>query len=109
MIKEKDEKMWTEEFEKDGEAKVELNLLSGGYGNSDDHSYPKAVFAKIWLERKKIQKEESIKNQEIGFIQESNEIAKDSNKIANSAKCAAWWALGLAAVSTVVSLIALFK
>lgn len=100
MIKDKDEAEWIKVFEQLGESKVETNLLSGRWGNPDDHSYPKAIVAKIWLERKKSQKEGLIKNKEL-------ELVENSNKIANSAKNASWWVLGLSIISILVSIIAI--
>jgi len=38
------------EFEEKGAGKVKIELVSGRYGNPEEHTYPKACYAKIWLE-----------------------------------------------------------
>ena len=99
MLEEDKKKALIEKFEKDGEEKVAVDLATGVYGNS------KSCFAKIWLDQKKSQREESIKKQEVLLSKESNEIAKESNSIAKSAKRAAWWAFFISIISIVISLI----
>jgi len=95
MIKDKERLLWSSEFEKDGAPKVEIDLATGKYGNPEDPTYKKAVFAKIWLQRKKSEKEEFVKDRELA--------------IANSAKRASWWALILSGISIIVSIVAIIK
>ena len=98
-----DDKMkeYKEEFELKGEQKVKIELASGRYGNPEDHSYPKACYAKMWLEEKEKTKQEALKREEIT-------IAKEANQISRSAKNAAWLALIISVSSILLSVFILF-
>lgn len=73
-----DEQMKLEEqFEKEGEEKVSVDLLLGRYG-AVDSTFRKALIAKAWLEKKKAYKEEMKRQEELQLIKEANRISKES-------------------------------
>lgn len=98
-----DEKMkeYKEEFELKGYEKVKIELASGRYGNPENHSYPKACYAKMWLEEKEKTRQEVLKREEIA-------IAKEANQISKSTKNAAWLALIISVISILLSVFILF-
>ena len=103
MLDEVQKKLLEEKIEKDGESKVSTDLALGIYGNSRDPMYPKARLAELWLEKKREQRKNVGREEEIT-------IAKEANDIARSAKNAAWSALFISAVSIIIAvLVAIFK
>ena len=96
MLDDKKMKEYKEEFEEKREEKVKIELASGQYGNPADHSYPKARYAKVWLEEKEKTKQEDLKREEIT-------IAKEANQISRSAKNASWLALTISVISILLS------
>lgn len=102
MLDDRTMKQYKAEFEEKGEEKVKTELASGQYGNKTDPSYPKACYAKIWLEEKETNRQEVIKREEIS-------IAKEANQISKSAKNAAWLALIISVISILMSIFTLFK
>lgn len=60
MLDDKTMKQYKEEFGAKGEEKVKIELASGRYGNPEDHSYPKACYAKMWLEEKERAEQKAI-------------------------------------------------
>ena len=75
-----------------GTQKVRENLSASKYNPF------KKPFVLAWLKEKEL---------EIG--KDTNQLSKEANKIAKSAKNAAWWAIWISAVSILISLYALFK
>lgn len=103
MLDDEKLKKLEEKFEEEGEEKVRADLALGIYGNLNDPTYPKAMFAKVWLEKKETQRQETSRKEEIM-------IAKEANDIARSAKDASWWALVISAISIIIAvLVAIFK
>lgn len=60
MVDDKTMKQWKEEFEEKGEEKVKIELASGRYGNQTDPLYPRACYAKIWLEEQERAEQKAI-------------------------------------------------
>ncbi len=96
MLDDNKMKEYKEEFELKGEEKVKIELASGRYGNPTDHSYPKACYAKVWLEEQEKTNQDTLKRIEIT-------IAKEANQISRSAKDASWLALIISVISIFLS------
>ena len=75
-----------------GTQKVRENLSASKYNPL------KKPFVLAWLKEKEL---------EIG--KDANQLVKEANKIAKSAKNAAWWAIWISVISILISLCTLFQ
>jgi hypothetical protein len=102
-------KKFIEQLEADGEEEVRQGLAMGKYGNVIDPT-TRAPLVQDWLNQKESQRQETKREEELKIGKEANDIAKEANRIATSAKDASWWAIRIAIISIIISiLVAIFK
>lgn len=88
--------LFVERLKNSGIVKVKENLKIGLYNPLEK------PIVETWLEEQERLRQESFKKDEI-------KIAQEANRIAKSAKNAAWWSLGIAAFSILLSIFSIVK
>lgn len=110
-MKENERKIFYENLESEGEESVRKKLNTGHYGQPLDTT-SRACLIKEWLNtkernRKLIEKEENKKFREIEIqtAKESNDLAHEANKISHGARKIAGWALFVAILSLIATIV----